>query len=186
MYQRRPYRILRDPLFIMYFGVILFLAFTNISNIYLNYVQTKYLTNTLEKLNGHTPSMKQYLEENGFRGVPVNFIYTGELNISLHTEARAFYKSGEIYVHEDKNSRYGLPFTLYHEYGHHVWAKILTKEQKEEYIKLYDSLGATTTYGLEGGVQEDFCDSLAAYYTGLLNLDVEKYIYFVNLRKSLP
>ena len=73
--------------------------------------------------------------------------------------------------------------TMYHEYGHYLWYKVLSKEEREEYNLIFLSSDSfITEYSFEGGVKEDWAETYEEYLSGSEEISKSRLI-FINKMK---
>lgn len=158
----------------------------NLFNIYENHFKPGEKADAIELLD--------YVEQNGFKGVPVIVI---DDHTAIYPEwaayegdAAALYsnRTDTIYFKRDyaKSSTYVM-FKLWHEYGHHIWYKTLTKAERERYIQIYSNCtGFVSQYALEQNHKEDFAETYACYKTGLKKLPVDKWNFIIGIKQTHP
>ncbi|MFO7881180.1 MAG: hypothetical protein R6U52_01415 [Kosmotogaceae bacterium] len=122
----------------------------------------------------------EYLEDFGFNGVAVRLDYNTNPPHHEHLDTKAGERRVTAYysptaklivLHPDRIS--GSPIkTLWHEYAHYIWSEELSPEQMAEYQQIYiNSITFPTPYSLEGGLEEDFTETVESYKTEVPNLD---------------
>ena len=72
-------------------------------------------------------------------------------------------------------SKEDMKFTLVHELGHYYWFEYLTREQKEEYKKLYNQSNYFFTTNSRIDAEEDFADNFFLYFADDLRLAFKKW-----------
>ncbi len=75
----------------------------------------------------------------------------------------------EVCVLENKET---VKFALIHEIGHYYWFEYLTREEKQEYRKLYKE-SLTSDFFMENSkidTEEDFADNFVLYYADNLKM----------------
>jgi len=110
------------------------------------------------------------------------------------------------YYHEGKGNRDDIPtitlrrtmpddeaaFVFTHEYGHYVWYKILTRQQRSDYVNLWRSLkrsGELITRYAADSDEEGFAEAFAHFLRKpgrLRNLDPRSYRFIANLEQPSP
>ena len=75
---------------------------------------------------------------------------------------------------------------LWHEYGHFIWYEKLNTTERYNYITIYEKAEEIVTpYALEGGVEEDFAETVAYYKLQKFNqIPKERKTYMSNLVKD--
>ena len=134
----------------------------------LAYFQPSLVTEPTDSHASLDTDVLSHVQEHGLKGVPVIVADSDRGDLSITGDSwEGQYSEGRdrIYLNEDKlnDPDFNLMHTLWHEYGHHVWAQELTDREKNEYREIYESGSASTEYGLEEGVEEDFAESYALY-----------------------
>jgi len=135
----------------------------------------------------------EHIQKEGFKGVPVTVLRNKTENsgtLQLRETFQAFYsnKTDTIYMYHDyfKNNKTGIK-TLWHEYGHHIWFRILNNSERQEYSQIYEnSTLFVSKYALEGGCKEDFAESYAYYKTGTKEVPKEKLNFIIRIKKAHP
>lgn len=121
-------------------------------------------------------SFCEYVEKNGFEGVPVECVSIEE---RASQNAAAYYVPSEqkIYlVYELCNQSFMK--NLWHEYGHYVWHKVMTPSEQDAYNQLYQENGYFVSEYAMTNSREDFAETFAYFKTeGKIknNLLVDKY-----------
>jgi hypothetical protein len=147
-----------------------------------------------ENISGKPIELEEYLENGEFRGVKVN-MYDKNSKIEGYSEeyleaCAMFYqkKSQTIYVNRDKLAGTGKDLeNLYHEYGHYLWEEVLSKNDRDDYIRVWKSTGTyTSVYAMTDGASEDFAESYSAYLVDTDKLHSKKYNFMNKLSHNYP
>lgn len=124
--------------------------------------------------------------ENGFKDVNVELISDSDsmLSAEQYSYGGAFYlnKTDTIYI------KHGAGIgSIHHEYGHHLWYKVLSEKEKEEYRQVFkESDNFVTVYAYEKGVRDDFAESYRNFMTEEVILPKAKKQFMYKLRQKYP
>ena len=141
----------------------------------------QYLFNKQEAIE-----LLDHLEKEGFKGLSVIILENGTIpypELKGDKDAVALYDYGKDVIYFRRESAKSTEYVilkLWHEYGHHLWDKILNDSEKQEYNIIYaNSKNFVSKYALEGGHEDNFCESYAYYNTGIMKLpaSINKFMF---------
>ena len=129
-------------------------------------------------------ALKEKVSSDGFKGVTVKVLSEQKFSeLSTAENSSALYNPYDdtIYTSEKLYSTSAALKSLYHEFGHHVWWKILSDSEQSGYCSIYENEAEfVSTYAMQGGCDEDFAESYAYYMLGKYVPD-RRSSYFVSI-----
>lgn len=135
-------------------------------------------------------SLDDYLQNDRYRGVRVYRYDCHDEQLQKWSYGRnftcrvnGFYDVADIIFLNTHNRTDGdVLTTLFHEYGHHLWRKVLSDEDKALYREVYlDEARFASDYALTGGLEEDFAESYKARMLYPENLPSGKADFFLQM-----